>query len=1107
MSEEVISNVDDSQMNLTVVEPTSIFTPFLNKEENSVSNDVALEGHSQVNIEAIKNDQKEIGVNGEAQQENKLESAEESSRGLNEQPLDPANVFTPFLNKEANAAPEGHYSEPQAILEAVKDEQNNNSIKNQEEENKSSTEEHHLDLEEFSNIVNEIDEEIHDPVLIQQHSPILEHPPEEIKWDQADDHPQDGLIDEIHDEEGEFSANEDEHSLNSTEGKKKKAKHKKKKVKGTDHSKLSRGASRGAGLLDLAKSNQPQQPQHHQNHHNNRPKSKANNNISPEELAALPMQVYHSELVEGKYDRSVIVSMLVPEKYIKIHSRDGSAPSSPKGLSPKSHMKRQTTMDPQYQHEFSMEDFVSASHSSDGPQPFPSQSYEMGDFQNDDHSINSNNNNNRPQSASSIHNNMYHKLVPNKRMKYFIIKVNDLVTSRDASYTIILRDFHTLLTELIKEYETPDVQEFFQPFLLSWWKANLPKIILIYDKPNGSLSIVVDKKSIRKMIKKKMDHYFWMKQNLTSSYQDYENYQKSTLHVITHVSTNMKHGENGEKKIRNSFDESNDTWNESTLPVESQYDSSQENEGTVHQLATKKKKGDGIPLRKSVEFSVADIPAEIVNATDFNNTDSAKRRNSRTILKQSQSKSEKSILLKDATTDPALTVDINAYQSYDFADNNEQGIQNAENPESPSKPKLGQTRLSGISKSMPNFASGSAESMSPTNKNAAAKKSAPQNDDDQSLANKLKQQREKERLHAIAMKNYNRPTNPKTNELLMVAYGRPKDYQPPPKEEVKPPEPEVKHHKRQSMTRSSLTDRSTTKANKKSSMNANPMLSKSVPNELGLGKEKKEEPLGIDTSDLVISPYEGKKKSKRGSSGSPSPGKPRKDEIPSSPVTKLPSITSNTNQGNSKPYSPKNVFRISNPYSFALNELYGNTHGNNHNVTDQQSKPPSLSSRPQSAHHSPVTLPPLKNPSVSSSPVIETPLQQWSPSHGNNSRPLSPHSPQEIAAKLYYETNYQSDDLGSLLDASSYNEESLASSLGENTKPNPLPHQMPPPGFQKLDTFDSRAMTPFESETVTLRGSARLAADIIKKARRQVSGDIKFQVRKVSYSEMKLLNR
>ncbi len=106
-----------------------------------------------------------------------------------------------------------------------------------------------------------------------------------------------------------------------------------------------------------------------------------------------------------------------------------------------------------------------------------------------------------------------------KHFRYMIIKVNDVVSSREAIYPIVLRDFRALLKDLTYEYSTPAVGDYYRPNSLKWWARYLKKIVLVYDKPTGQLSALVDKKAIRRIIKKKMEHHQWMNSSISSSQQ------------------------------------------------------------------------------------------------------------------------------------------------------------------------------------------------------------------------------------------------------------------------------------------------------------------------------------------------------------------------------------------------------------------------------------------------------------------------------------------------------------------------------------------------------------------------------------------------------------
>jgi hypothetical protein len=1065
----------------------------------------------------------------ETESKPRVEQVEATSESTEtESKKDATKIFSPFLSFENNG-PENaeallhnktdydlstskkNMSNLPAKIEGKSDGQNSsNESKPQNSESP--------ELDAFANIVQEIDSEIHDQPqsFAASLSPAVDHPVEDINLNYSSE-----ILNETYESTEEIEeiplgrVPSDDRTAGADE--KGIIKRRKKKVKKQTDEKSA--------------AHKKEAPVNQSNNSSNpvtRLKTAGNNtrkSLTAEELAALPLTLYHSELVENKYDRPVIVSMLVPERYIhhtNNKSPEGSNPPSPKSSS---HLKRQTTMDPQYQHEVSMEDFAQV----DGhPHPHaPPRSLET-DQEEDNFSNHSNvehNSSERPHSPSAI----YQKLTPNKNMKYFVIKVNDLVSSREASYTVLLRDFGSLLHDLIKEYQTLDVTEFFQPFLLSWWKENLKKIVLIYDKPNGTLSLVIDKKLIKKIMRKKMEHYYWMKENLSNSYRQYEEkHQQKTLPALEKMtmSASMSYDEsyNGEAshyEIRNEHCED--------VPIDPNGESSQED------LVKMRK---GVPVRKAVEFSAENVS---------NDSTSEKRKNTGTILKQSQSRSERILPTTNPENGELSTEELNN-MSFDFQDHpppaNDQD-ETAEKPDAPSQQlKLNQTRNSGVSKSMPNFGSRSSDNL--VHHDPAPGKSSKKNksheqqvtdlqtpDDDKNLPVEEEKPKPKKEKRA-SMKNYNRPTNPKTNELLMVAYGRPQDYQPDASvellaildEEPKSSSAGGKQKIRSSITRSSVTrssaaiktvngeqqqDKSTVKASKKASLTTNEMPVKGEKEEKKKTKKNKrlsmeateDTSVGIDTSEFVLSPYDAK--TKRVSSPKQSSQSPDTRNS-----TKLPAITtSNTHSSQTtgqRSHSPKNIFRMSNPYSFALQQ---------HSYENG----PQTHSEP---FHSTGELPTINHHSVVSSPDHNN--------HTNHSRPLSPISPAaavaaaDIAAKLYYDTNYNPDDHHSLLENSSLldgTEDSFSNSQVSSFELNPQQqnssNNVP---FQKQNSHHSqqqhphsssflfnRANTPFESEIHGLRGSAKLAADIIKKARKTVSSDIKFQVRKVSQTEQKLLQR
>eukprot|EP01032_Pedospumella_encystans_P029858 gene29858-33702_t len=101
-------------------------------------------------------------------------------------------------------------------------------------------------------------------------------------------------------------------------------------------------------------------------------------------------------------------------------------------------------------------------------------------------------------------------------LKVFVVKVYDLVESKEGVYPVVVCDYDKLLEELIQEEGSTAVCDYFQPQSLDWWTKALRHVLLTFDKPNGELSVSVDKKLIRKMVTYNMTHHVWMKNNLTS---------------------------------------------------------------------------------------------------------------------------------------------------------------------------------------------------------------------------------------------------------------------------------------------------------------------------------------------------------------------------------------------------------------------------------------------------------------------------------------------------------------------------------------------------------------------------------------------------------------
>jgi hypothetical protein len=722
-----------------------------------------------------------------------------------------------------------------------------------------------------------------------------------------------------------------------------------------------------------------------------RPKSRFNNNISAEEgFTALPLKPYHSELMEGKYERPVVVSILAPEKYLRQRSsfaapdeverrgrsRSFSPTNSQKSLSVSPHHKfqdseilRQSICDFSIQHD-SLHDFLP-----------------------DDE-------NKEKIREDAPHSPTPQQLAINRKMKYFVIKVNDLVASREASYTVILRDFQQLLDDLVKEYETTEVNDFYQPYQLHWWKKHLSKVCLVFDRPNGQLSIVVDKKLIKKLIKKQMDHYYWMKDSLNQ----------------------------GSAVKSRSWDESRD-YSYDTRAV------SAEREEDLKKIIPRSISGNN-EIRKSIEFK-----------STKNESLSSKKKNSE-LVRKSQSRSEKSIVFNPPLEEVGKNSTNEIYKGR--VDN--QGIRD----------KTLEAKKSGESKSIAGLLNKDELDIS----------------GDISLLEDDRRKKEKTKKpkpfvpERRASANYNRPTNPKTNELLLIAYGKPKKTSSADDEDMTPDDPAaVKSGELEAVPKEKANVKPYRKSTIRSSTASQPQKRRSVESTL------------IPISDAKESEQ---KKSRNKSQSKPESGSQNRNSKDYEEETKLPAISvsnsNNSQQSDQKSlsYSPKNIFRISNPYSFAFMETYQQTKDDATEVASSSiSNHLELPNIYNKNNHSPATSPPTTM---------------------GGSRPLSPLSPQiqSYASTVYddstnnpyavapFDTSYNSVNCDALLD--SHTSDMMNSSL------------------ERLQA-EKRSLSPFDSETVGVKGSAKVAADIIMKARKTVSSDAKFHTRKVSFSEMKLLSR
>lgn len=130
-----------------------------------------------------------------------------------------------------------------------------------------------------------------------------------------------------------------------------------------------------------------------------------------------------------------------------------------------------------------------------------------------------------------------HAAILRAKLKVFTIKVVDLIDSREALHPIVVRDYNLLRRELCEEHRTSAVNEYFQPRSLLWWMRFLKFVLRVFDKTGSvfddhlmkspsragsagspgarkSLAAVVDKRLIRSMVHRKLEHHRWMYQSV-----------------------------------------------------------------------------------------------------------------------------------------------------------------------------------------------------------------------------------------------------------------------------------------------------------------------------------------------------------------------------------------------------------------------------------------------------------------------------------------------------------------------------------------------------------------------------------------------------------------
>ena len=213
------------------------------------------------------------------------------------------------------------------------------------------------------------------------------------------------------------------------------------------------------------------------------------------------MHPFHSELVDGLYKRPLVVSILIPKKRAKSFKYETS---------------RKIMLMPSDLFSSGAEDSEGGSSKRLSPD--------------------------RPSSRKANSTDGSQRKV----LKIFIIKVYDLVESKEAVYPVVVRDFDKLLEEMIDEEKTFALCDYFKPQLLDWWAKSLRNILIVFDRPNSELSVVVDKKLIRRMVAEKMKHHDWMDQALSPEQLNIRN--KMLIDKV------RKKGSSSKKMLRSSQD-------------------------------------------------------------------------------------------------------------------------------------------------------------------------------------------------------------------------------------------------------------------------------------------------------------------------------------------------------------------------------------------------------------------------------------------------------------------------------------------------------------------------------------------------------------------------
>eukprot|EP01036_Dinobryon_divergens_P033140 gene33140-42862_t len=115
-----------------------------------------------------------------------------------------------------------------------------------------------------------------------------------------------------------------------------------------------------------------------------------------------------------------------------------------------------------------------------------------------------------------------------RRKTNFLIKVYDLVESKEAMYEVGVKYFLKLKFDFKHPEYFPMLKVYYKPQYLSWWAKNMKHFIIIYEKPTSELSVSVDKKLLQAFLTKRIKHHLWMQSTVNSGEQVVPAYAKSS---------------------------------------------------------------------------------------------------------------------------------------------------------------------------------------------------------------------------------------------------------------------------------------------------------------------------------------------------------------------------------------------------------------------------------------------------------------------------------------------------------------------------------------------------------------------------------------------------